>query len=530
MSQPLPKTLWETVEAAATRFADSEAIVEFRLDDEEKRYKRVRSVRYGELVERANAMGLCWASRGLKPGDRVAVLLDNGADMVASEWSCLLSGCIWVALNARSSAQENAAILADASPSLVLVDPSRRKDLDEELLRGATVLETGPSLDAELTPLLGRERLASGACPPEPSRPLRIRYTSGTSGKPKGAVLSVDGYNASLETVASVLGPLDARSSVLQAAPMTHASGAMFAPHARVGARALAIDRFDAGAFVELVEAEHATAAFLVPTMLLRVLDGLEAAGRMPSLANIVYGGAAMPPDRLQRGLELLGPVFVGIYGLTESTWPVAALLHEDHPQGSAGPEAWLGRLASCGRPTAVGELRIVDDAGEDVADGELGEIWVRGRNTMLGYWDVERAKVGEGQSAEPKGLDAEGWMHTGDLAARDAEGFVTIVDRLHDMIVSGGFNVYPREVEEALSEHPAVLEAAVVGRRHPEWGEIVHASVVLRPGKLVSSEALALHCGARTADYKKPRSIAFVDELPRNASGKILRRRLREP
>ncbi len=514
----------DVIAAASSVNATRVAVIELALDPAAHRYRRSASFTYGELAARAARMADLWAAFGLARGARVAVLLDNGADMVASEWSCILSGRIWVALNVRSSAAENAAILSDAAPSVVLVAPGHREALEGALPDGTAILETGEAFDralASASPDASRR-------PAAPGEPVRIRYTSGTAGKPKGAVLSRDGYDASLATVAEVLGPLHAEDAVVQAAPMTHASGAMFAPHAAVGARALALDRFDAAAFVALVEEERATATFLVPTMLVRVLDELGGqAGRLPSLRAIVYGGAAMPADRLERGLALLGPVFLGIYGLTESTWPVTALSREDH-QPAGGAEDRRRRLASCGRPTSVGELRIVDEEGREVPDATLGEILVRGRNTMLGYWDRARGGPGPAGAEDRKGLDGDGWMHTGDLGRRDTDGFVTIVDRLHDMIVSGGFNVYPREVEEALSSHPAVLEAAVVGRPHPEWGETVHAAVVLRRGRNVDAGALADHCARLTADYKKPRSIDFVEELPRNSSGKILRRALR--
>lgn len=213
--------------------------------------------------------------------------------------------------------------------------------------------------------------------------------------------------------------------------------------------------------------------------------------------------------------------MFVQIYGLTESTWPVTALLREEHPRREAeGTESWHRRLASCGKPTPVGELRIVDSDGKEVAGGEVGEIHVRGRNTMAGYWNA---------TADVKGLDSAGWMHTGDVGRRDPEGNITIVDRLHDMIVSGGFNVYPREVEDTLSSHPAVLEVAVVGRPDPEWGESVHAFVVLRPGANVAADELVEHCRSTLAGYKKPRGVTFVEALPKNASGKVLRRSLRD-
>ncbi|MFT4571708.1 MAG: acyl-CoA synthetase (AMP-forming)/AMP-acid ligase II [Candidatus Binatia bacterium] len=527
-----PASMLETIELAASRYREREAVVEFVLDSSTHRYRRTRAVSYGQLVTRAKQMANLWAKHGNKhgnkhgaePGARIAVLLDNGADMVASEWSCLISGWVWVALNARSSATENAAILKDAGPSIVLISKQHRDQLGSELPPGCRVFEINEEFERSLSAVGGELDLPS----PSPTAPVRIRYTSGTAGKPKGAVLSRGGYDASLESVAAVLGPLSAHDAVVQAAPMTHASGAMFGPHACVGARALALDRFDAEAFIALVEMEEATATFLVPTMLARVLDLLVAPGRMPTLRSIVYGGAALPVDRLERGLELLGEVFIGIYGLTESTWPVTALLREDHLPASGSAAHTRARLASCGRTTETCELRIVDANQRDVSVGRVGEIWVRGRNTMLGYWDATNAAPADRKSNDLKGLDENGWMHTGDVGKLDTDGFLTIVDRLHDMIVSGGFNVYPREVEDALSAHPAVLESAVVGRPHPQWGESVHACVVVRPGAHVDEAELAAHCAHLTADYKKPRSFEFLADLPRNASGKVLRRALR--
>jgi acyl-CoA synthetase (AMP-forming)/AMP-acid ligase II len=282
------------------------------------------------------------------------------------------------------------------------------------------------------------------------------------------------------------------------------------------------LKRFDVAALTGVIERYRGTAMFLVPTMLVRLLEQLDDESRLRSLRTVVYGGASMPVDRLLKGLERLGPVFVQIYGLTESTWPVCALSREDHLRRPEEDDAsWRARLSSCGRPTAVGRVRIVRRDGGDAGVGELGEILVRGRNTMSGYWRA-------GTHADAKGLDADGWMHTGDVGRCDADGFVTIVDRLHDMIVSGGFNVYPREVEDALSSHPAVLESAVVGLPSEEWGETVHACVVLKPGASATAEDLIAHCGRHLAGYKKPRSLDLVDALPRNPSGKILRRALR--
>jgi len=488
-----------------------------------------RDTTYGDVGAAARAFAAELHRAGIARGSRVAVLLDNCIELVITEWACLLSGLVWVGLNVRTSAAELQHILDDCAPT-ALVYGTRLSDLAEavRLPPGALrmpVLREGRSWRPMLPEGRTTSRTGTRVTPPGPSEPVRIRYTSGTAGVPKGAVLPRRCYDASVTAVSDVVGPLRPEDVLVQVAPMTHASGALLLPHAAVGARAVILRTFDAHRLIEVVHAERATCVFLVPTMLVRLLEALEDPSHLSSLRTIVYGGASMPVDRLQRGIELLGSVFVQIYGLTESTWPVCALRREDHVRrpGEA-EEAWVRRLQSCGRPTAVGAVRIVDPVGREVADGQVGELWVRGRNTMSGYWRSE----GRPAVADAKGLDAAGWMHTGDLGFADGEGFVTIVDRLHDMIVSGGFNVYPREVESALSRHEAVLEAAVVGRPDAEWGETVHAAVVLRPGRRATPDELIRHCGKILAGYKKPRSIAIVDRLPKNASGKVLRREIR--
>jgi len=495
----------------------------------EDSYRAVDSITYSELYDRTLRFGDALARHlGISRGDRVAVLLDNSPEMVVSEWACLLGGYLWVALNARSSPREHELLLADSGPRLLLVADKYQNAISEIALpEGCRVIVIGAG--GAWQRLLEQAEPRAPLRRPGPEDPVRIRYTSGTAGLPKGAVLPRRCYDASFETVGELIGPLGADDVLAQVAPMTHAAGAMWLPHAAVGARALLVEQFHERALAELVERERVTAVFLVPTMLVRLIEDLQRISpepempRLASLRTIVYGGAAMPVDRLRKGLELLGPVFVQIYGLTESNWPAIALRREDHVVD--GTEEQQGRrLASCGRPTPVGQLRVVDEAGHDLAAGAVGQILLRGANTMSGYWNA--GAVGDDAG---KGLDAEGWMHTGDVAVRDSHGFVTIVDRLHDMIVSGGFNVYPREVENALSSHPAVREAAVVGLPHAEWGELVHAAVVLRPGAVASESELAEHVAQRTAAYKKPRSFEFVDELPRNATGKVLRRVLRD-
>jgi len=508
----------QLIHGIGSRHAARTALVVLDWDEQAHAYRRGAATSYADLYRATLRLADALAARGVRPGDRMAVLLDNSVELVVSEWACLVSGIVWVALNVRSSAAEHAAILVDCAPSVVVVGARYADRIDRAALPGGClVVEVGGCGNWEELVESGAPRMPSSE--PGPEDPVRIRYTSGTAGRPKGAVLPRRCYDASIEVVADLIGPLQPTDVLAQVAPMTHAAGAMGLPHAVVGATALLADRFDAAAFVELAVREQVTAAFLVPTMLVRFVEAVAAGPRPTTMRSIVYGGAAMPVDRLERGLELLGPVFVQIYGLTESNWPVTALRREDHVlSGSA--DAQRRRLASCGRATPVGQLRIVTDGGVEAAAGQSGEMLVRGRNTMLGYWHQN--------VAEAKGLDAEGWMHTGDVAVRDEDGFVTIVDRLHDMIVSGGFNVYPREVEDALSSHASVLEAAVVGLPDAEWGERIHAAVVLRPGAEAGEAELAAHVADRTAAYKKPRSFEFVTELPKNAAGKVLRRVLK--
>lgn len=506
----------EAIETAARDHGPRTALVELSAES-------ARKVGYAQLYTRVLQACSALERAGVRAGDRIAVLLDNSIDMVVSEWACLLGGYLWVALNVRSSLVELAAILADSRPTILVAGRPYAAVAARLSAAGDWRLliagRDGDGWDAFVSaaPVRG-PRTAPGE-----DDPVRIRYTSGTAGRPKGAVLTRGCYDASMEAVSRVVRPVRPDDVLLQVAPMTHASGAMLLPHVVVGARALLAPGFEAGELIALVERYRVTAVFLVPTMLVRVIEQLDAehARRLSAfLRTVVYGGASMPVDRLVRALDLLGPVFIQIYGMTESTWPVTALSRDDHRMRPGESVArWHARLASCGSPTPVGELRLVADDGREVGEGEVGEIHVRGRNTMQGYWR---------SAGDLKGLDADGWMHSGDLGRRDADGNITIVDRLHDMIISGGFNVYPREVEDALSTHPAVLEAAAVGKPDAEWGESIQAFVVLREGARAEPRELIDHCAAVLAGYKKPRAIEFVAALPKNPSGKVLRRELR--
>jgi len=277
---------------------------------------------------------------------------------------------------------------------------------------------------------------------------------------------------------------------------------------------------FDPAAALDAIERERITVVPLVPTMLNLMLPEADARERdLSSLRAVMYGGSGIAPDRLAWAVRAFGDVFCQFFGLSETPMPLTALSPRDHEFDPDGPVP--ARLASAGRPNPFVQLRLRGDDGGEVATGEVGEIMVRGDTVMVGYWGKPE------QTAET--IDGEGWAATGDLGRFDEEGYLYIVDRKRDMIVSGGYNVYPAEIENAISVLTAVQEVAVVGVPDERWGETVKAVVVVRPGEELSEDEVVAACTERLAGYKKPRSVDFVAELPKTGSGKIMRRRLRD-
>jgi acyl-CoA synthetase (AMP-forming)/AMP-acid ligase II len=285
------------------------------------------------------------------------------------------------------------------------------------------------------------------------------------------------------------------------------------------GATLVLMRDFDPGRAVELMAAHRATHAVFVPTMIGRSLEVLSQAPErdhsgLQALRLILYGGSAIAPEVLRRAMALLRCEFLQGYGLTEAI--NATMLRP----GDHDPNRWPDRLASAGTDTISYEVRVVDSEDRELAPGEVGEIVIRGPGVMDGYWQAPEATAH---------VLRGGWLHTGDLGYRAADGYLYITDRLKDVIVSGGENVYSREVEDALYEHPGVLEAAVIGIPSERWGESVHAEIVVRAGRHIEPDELLAHCRQRMASYKAPKSVAIVDELPKNASGKILKRQIRQ-
>src|SRR5216684_6986942 len=462
-----------------------------------------RWLTFAELDHRVAGIAGALSRHGFGSGDRLAVLMPNGADYLELVYACVRLGVIAVPLNVRLSVVEIDRILADASP-LGLI---RHSSLPAPTvpLAWQLVLDQEP-LD------LGDD--GSWSAPiNDPDAVLGLIYTSGTTGHPKGVVVTHANMLANVDHFDYWMPHKDGAVH-LHAAPLFHIADfpVMFAAPA-FGAAQVTIPRFSPQDFCQTVEHARVSHTVLVPTMinLLTQFPELEKYD-LASLEEIAYGGSPMAPELIRRTREVLpGARLVQVYWLSETGF-LTALRDYVH----------VGRrLTSCGCPAPGIKVRIVDRSGAEVKASEAGELIARGANVMRGYWNSPK---------ETAQAFLDGWFRTGDVGYQDADGFFYILDRLKDMIVTGGENVYSGEVEAVIYEHPAVLEAAVFGIPDPKWGEIVKACVVLKPGKTLTAEELIAYCRRSLATFKVPRSIQFSQtELPKSGSGKILKRLLRD-
>jgi long-chain acyl-CoA synthetase len=357
----------------------------------------------------------------------------------------------------------------------------------------------------------------------EPDDLAWLFYTSGTTGHPKGAMLTHRNLLTMAEQFLLNINPARPGDVLLHAAPITHGSGLSIFHHIAVGAASAfpATRAFDPPRIFEAIQRYHATTMFLVPTMINLLLASLDKGKYdLSSLHTIFYGGAPMYVEQLLEAVRTFGPVFVQLFGQGEAPMTCTSLPKEEHLAGDDPVK--LKRLASAGRETTAVRVRIVDDADRDVPApaSQMGEIVVRGDLVMKGYWNKPEA------TAETL---RGGWLHTGDIGYLDADGYLYITDREKDMIISGGSNVYPREIEEVICRHPAVFEVAVIGIPDEKWGETVKALVVPREGTSATEAEIIEHCKRHMASYKKPQSVEFLPALPKNAYGKVLKRELRD-
>jgi long-chain acyl-CoA synthetase len=477
---------------------------------------------YSQLQQRVHQVGNALAGQGMRPGDRVAIWLDNCPQFLEIEQACFSFGFVRTALGSRLHLDEVTDIVRDCSASVVIAGAEGADEMFARLPGTRTkVIAVDP---VKTQGVLNYRDLVSAASAAPPQQPptgedlAALLYTSGTTGQPKGAMLTHRNWVAMVSGVLAELPPIGAEDVVLHSGPMSHLSGSIGTACAVRGAAAAMVRRFEPGAVLQAVADLGVTVLPLVPTMLAALTTAAErGAFDLSSIRAIPYGGSAVAPGVLRRAQAVFGDVLVQVYGLSESLVPLSVLSAADHRRATV---ASARRLASAGRPTPFVELRVITESGAVAATDETGEIQVRSDTVMAGYW-------GQPESTRERIRD-DGWVRTGDVGYRDHDGYLYIVDRQSDVIVSGGFNVYPTEVERAIQVLPQVDEVVVVGTPHERWGETVTAVVTLKPGQQLVEGDVIDACRATLAGYKKPTCVAFVEELPKNSSGKLLRREVR--
>ncbi|MDM0021154.1 AMP-binding protein [Variovorax saccharolyticus] len=472
---------------------------------------------YRQLEEACHRMVRCFRQMGLRRQDGIAVLATNRPESVAAIIASHLMGLRYTPLHPLGSEEDQAFVLVDADVKALVVDLPRHEARGLALARRGLVahlLTLGPAP-------FGTDLLAASAgfdgsdieIDVRPDDVLKIAYSGGTTGKSKGIVHHQRTVvTSALQQLAGWEWPAEVR--FLAATPVSHAAGAMILTTLLQGGSVHLLERYTPEAFLATVEAERITASFLVPTQIYGLLDS-PALDRhdAASLGLVLYGAAPMAPARLRQALERFGPVFGQVYGQAEAPMTISYLRRDEHDL--AHPQ----RLGSCGRSLPGNQVRLLDAEGREVAVGEIGELCVRGPLVMSGYLDrpEETAKAFAG-----------GWLHTGDMARRDAEGFLYLVDRAKDMIISGGFNVYSSEVENCLAQHPAVALSAVIGVPHDKWGEAVMAVVVLKEGAAAGADELVAFVSARKGVVNAPKVVEFVPALPLTALDKVDKKALR--
>ena len=475
---------------------------------------------YGTLAtEVASLAGSLTRRLSLKRGDRVALVMKNAPAYVTCLYACWHAGLIAVPINAKLHAKEIAFILGHCGASAVFVTTDLAGVLSQALRElpdaRPDVIEIG---SAEYRRLLSGE--AAPLADVAPDEPAWIFYTSGTTGRPKGAVLTHRNLITMGLNYLAEVDPVTAGDAILHAAPMSHGSGLYIIPHVAAMAAQIIPEsgRFEPAEIFEAMARRAGVSFFAAPTMVHRLTLAAKAAGPdTRGLKTIIYGGGPMYVADCKAALAVFGPKLTQIYGQGES--PMTITFMPKHMHVDDGDPRFEQRLASVGFAQSVVEVRTVDAEGREVPRDDVGEVIVRGDTVMAGYWN---------NPAATKDTLKDGWLRTGDLGSLDSEGFLTLKDRSKDVIISGGTNIYPREVEEVLLRHPGVAEASVVGRPNAEWGEEVVAVLVAEPGHALRRDELEELCNAWIARFKRPKHYFLVPALPKNNYGKVVKIELR--
>jgi long-chain acyl-CoA synthetase len=467
----------------------------------------------------AQVQRIAGALRGrhaLQPGDRVALAMENCPEYFPLLYGAWRAGLSAVPMNSKLHPREMVWILADSATGLCLASPKLADALSAPGLGPLPPVVATGSVDHRA--LLDGEPLAD--TPGDPRDLAWLFYTSGTTGRPKGAMLTHRNLLFACHCYYADIDRIGPQDTILHAAPLTHGSGLYGLAHIARGSRNLILEgSFEPERVFEALATHRNISMFAAPTMVSRLINHPSAgSANTRGLKTLMYGGAPMYVSDLERAIELLGPRLYQLYGQGESPMTITGLdqaLHADrsHPR-------WKERLGSTGIARTGVAVKVVGGDGRELPAGEAGEIVTRSDCVMPGYWN--------NPDATARALRG-GWLWTGDIGSMDADGFLTIKDRSKDMIISGGSNIYPREIEEVLLTHPAVLEAAVVGRPHADWGEEAIAFIVRREGARLAADDLDRLCLDSIARFKRPRGYRFVASLPKNNYGKILKTELRD-
>ena len=457
---------------------------------------------------------------GLSPGDRVAIVMRNRPEYLEAMFAIWHAGLVVVPVNARLH-QDEIAYIVDDSGARVLVTDDSHAEKAEGLVGSVTCLQAVVVVGGQRW----KQLAASPSCvlvDANPEDPAWLFYTSGTTGRPKGATLTHRNLLVMSLSYTADIDWISQRDCILHAAPLSHGSGLYGLPHIARGALSVMAQSgaVDGQEIASLIRRWPGMSFFAAPTMVKRLAEDPALAGAdLSNLKTIIYGGAPMYLADLERALDIFGPRLAQIYGQGEAPMTITALSKEDHA-AREGPR-WEERVRSVGSPRTDVEVRVVDDEHRELPVGEAGEVVVRGDVVMAGYW-MQPAATAETLRG--------GWLHTGDVGSFDADGYLTLRDRSKDLIISGGMNIYPREVEETLLLHPGVRAVSVVGKPDPEWGEAVTAFVVAADtDNPPNFEELDKVCLDHVARYKRPKEYRLLDSLPTNNYGKVLKRQLRD-
>jgi acyl-CoA synthetase (AMP-forming)/AMP-acid ligase II len=484
-----------------------------------------KSRTYADIEANSNRVANGLLGLGLAKGDRVAIVCSNCVEYMETDFALYKSGLVRVAINPMLSPSEVAHIIKDSGAKAVVVT--------EKLAN--LVLSSGKPLDGvdhticvdgafdqmmHFTTLL--ENPKSFSCPWELDEEdtAMLFYTGGTTGVPKGAIHTHESIGHVITNLQAEFWHLKQSDIILAGGSMAHANGFRAMVSFLQGAKFIIPDHFDPLDILKIVQHERVTILSTVPTTLIRLCNCEEIWQHdISSLRLVTYGAAPMPTDRLKEAIGIFGNRMAQSYGQAEALMAISVLNPDDHVIN--GDEAAMARLASAGRPYMINEVRIVDKQDQEVPRDEVGEVVVRSKIVMKGYW--------QNPDASKEALK-DGWIHTGDLGRMDADGYLFLVDRKKDMIISGGYNIYAREVEDIIHAHPSVSEAAVIGVPDENWGESIKAIVILKPGETATQADIITFCRLHLASFKKPKSVEFVDALPRTSVGKISKKDLRAP